>query len=403
MAMKAKGNSPRHVEQEIAKVTRILDECRFMLWSDISASKLQAYLAGLRAGDKGIGPRTSNSYLIAFKAFCHWCVRDGRVHESPVQYLSGVNEEMDIRRKRRTLSADELRRLIRAAEEGETIRGMPGPERAMLYRVVMGTGLRWAELQSLKRSSFDLEGNPPTVMVDAAYSKHRSEDILPLPELTAQTLAEYFAQSPALPHVHAFPHMPQNRHGAKMVKADLAGATEDGEEKKLPAISYKDEAGRVADFHALRHSFVTLLADGGVHPKTAQDLARHSDINLTMNRYTHTLLEKKSEALAVLPDFDAPVEFQKARATGTDGDSCLVPCLAQHEQLDPIQDDSSRRSEGAIDRGADMKKGPANTSETQHSQGLNHMVIPGGIEPPFPDRKSGVLTAGRWGRMSRLL
>ena len=141
----------------------------------------------------------------------------------------------------------------------------------------------------------------------------------------------------------------------------------------------------MADFHALRHSFVTLLADGGVHPKTAQDLARHSDINLTMNRYTHTLLEKQSEALAVLPDFDAPVGAQTARATGTDGDSCL----AQNGQADPIQDDSSRRSEAEIGRGAGTKKGPANTIETQHPQGLNQMVTPGGIEPPFPDRKSG--------------
>ena len=39
----------------------------------------------------------------------------------------------------------------------------------------------------------------------------------------------------------------------------------------------------------------------GVHPKIAQSLARHSDINLTMNRYTHILLETQSEALKALP------------------------------------------------------------------------------------------------------
>ncbi len=38
-------------------------------------------------------------------------------------------------------------------------------------------------------------------------------------------------------------------------------------------------------FHSLRHSFGTMLAASGVHPKTAQQLMRHSDINLTMSRY----------------------------------------------------------------------------------------------------------------------
>ena len=38
------------------------------------------------------------------------------------------------------------------------------------------------------------------------------------------------------------------------------------------------------DFHSLRHTFGTLLAASGIHPKTAQQLMRHSDINLTMSR-----------------------------------------------------------------------------------------------------------------------
>ena len=39
-------------------------------------------------------------------------------------------------------------------------------------------------------------------------------------------------------------------------------------------------------FHALRHTFITNLARSGVHPKTAQSLARHSTITLTMDRYS---------------------------------------------------------------------------------------------------------------------
>ena len=36
-------------------------------------------------------------------------------------------------------------------------------------------------------------------------------------------------------------------------------------------------------------------------------LARHSDINLTMNRYTHILLETQSDALKGLPELNGAV------------------------------------------------------------------------------------------------
>ena len=43
----------------------------------------------------------------------------------------------------------------------------------------------------------------------------------------------------------------------------------------------------VVDFHALRHSYITHLIRSGANPKVVQVLARHSDIRLTMQRYTH--------------------------------------------------------------------------------------------------------------------
>ena len=89
-------------------------------------------------------------------------------------------------------------------------------------------------------------------------------------------------------------------------------------------IPYVDDAGLFTDFHALRHSYISLLTAGGVHPKIAQRLARHSDINLTMSRYSHTLLKDEAEGLKALPQFPsvfdgAPrTEQTVLRATGTD-------------------------------------------------------------------------------------
>ena len=44
---------------------------------------------------------------------------------------------------------------------------------------------------------------------------------------------------------------------------------------------------------------------------------RHSDINLTMSRYSHTLRGQEAKAIESLPDFDTPISAE-AIATGTD-------------------------------------------------------------------------------------
>ncbi len=74
----------------------------------------------------------------------------------------------------------------------------------------------------------------------------------------------------------------------------------------------------MADFHSLRHTFISSLARGGVHPKIAQQLARHSTITLTMDRYSHTVIGELWDGLAVLPDL-SPIkpERERQRATGT--------------------------------------------------------------------------------------
>jgi integrase len=58
---------------------------------------------------------------------------------------------------------------------------------------------------------------------------------------------------------------------------------------------------RVADFHSLRHGFITYLVTANVPPKVAQMLARHSTITLTMDRYAHLGVVDLVEALKRLP------------------------------------------------------------------------------------------------------
>ena len=65
-----------------------------------------------------------------------------------------------------------------AAENScKTVEGMSGAERAFLYRMARKTGLRKSELASLTSKSFHFDSTP-RLIVEAAYSKHREEDIV---------------------------------------------------------------------------------------------------------------------------------------------------------------------------------------------------------------------------------
>lgn len=51
-------------------------------------------------------------------------------------------------------------------------------------------------------------------------------------------------------------------------------------------------------FHVLRHTYITMLARAGVHPSVMQALARHSDSRVTMEVYTHTVIDEQRAAAA---------------------------------------------------------------------------------------------------------
>ena len=289
-ALLAKGNTAKYADQTIQRVKSVFVGCRFVYWNDISASKVQRYIAILRDNDT-ISASTSNHYLQRVKQFSKWMVLDGRVDQSPVEHLQPINSSSDKRHQRRAIEPDELRRLLEVTRVAKRRYGMDGRERALLYKLAVETGLRANELRSLKKSSFDFDGLSVTVM--SGYTKNRKETTQWLKPDTAAELKEFFKDK--MPEAKAFggTYKRLTTKTAEMLKADLADA----------GIDYQDDAGRYFDFHALRGETGTLLAASGVHPKVAQSIMRHSNINLTMGIYTHAQTSQVEAAVNNLPDF----------------------------------------------------------------------------------------------------
>ena len=195
----------------------------------------------------------------------------------------------------------------------------------MLYILAAWTGFRRKEISSLTLRSFDLDADPPTVCVQAAYSKRRRLDSVPLHPVVVERLREWMAAKDGItPDVPLFPLKTRSGHfrkTARMMKRDLERA----------GLPYQDEDGLFADFHANRHTFISNLGKAGVQPKVAQSLARHSDINLTMNVYTHVGLGDQAfavEALPAPPGFDS--ETKEAGDAALQATGTLGPTEVEH-------------------------------------------------------------------------
>jgi integrase len=295
--LRSHGITEAHSKRVTNRARKVIEECGFVYWSQITASAVERFLATLRKTKKvegkkekkGLSVQTSNFYLQSIKQFCKFMVMDGRAIQSPIAHLKALNIRVDRRHDRRALTLKELLHLLTKTADGEAFDGITGPERSLLYRFAAETGLRAGEIRSLTCGSFDLDAKPPTVTVAAGYSKHRREDVVPLRPDTAEVMRDQLRMK--LPMAPAF-RLPSRYDLVDMLKADLVAA----------GIEYRDDANQVVDFQALRHTFITNLVNSGVHPRVAQKLARHSTITLTMDRYSHTLMDEQTQALAKLPD-----------------------------------------------------------------------------------------------------
>ena len=333
----AKGNTAKHVDLFTGRCRRAFKGCRATYWSELSATRLMAWLNEQRkdiVDDKGnlvkrgLGAHAVNGFVTALGGFAKWMQREGRTSDNPMLGLRKLNAKTDKRHPRRPYSVDEVKWLLDITRNGPDRHDMTGTERALLYRLAVETGFRANELRSLTRASFRLDGEHPGITVQAGYSKRRRDDLLPLRADTAAELREFL--STKLPGAKAF-NMPEKSYDVveKLLRPDLADARntwlgdartaeERAKREASSFLCYEDSAGRFADFHALRHTTGSWLAAAGVHPKVAQTIMRHSSIELTMNTYSHVLTGQEAAAVAALPSLDAVPARQQAKATGTD-------------------------------------------------------------------------------------
>ena len=269
--------------------------------SDLTAERVQSALA--RLIQEGRSLQTANHHRNAAKSFAKWLYETDRMRDYTLRRVTGYNVKEDLRHDRRTISVDEMRRLIDAAQAGKPYKSMTGPMRALCYRLAVASGLRYSEIGSVKPESFDWQAG--AVTIHAAYAKNGQTVTLPFAGELIDDLRRYVAPLPDGKPVFPLPH----DKGAAMVRRDLEAA----------GIPYRDAGGLVFDFHSLRCELATLADAAGVTPRVVQKMMRHSKLEMTA-KYTRPRPVDLESAAAMVPSLKpANIQPEAMVATGTHG------------------------------------------------------------------------------------
>ncbi|MGE5413952.1 MAG: tyrosine recombinase [Syntrophomonadaceae bacterium] len=202
-----------------------------------------------------------------------------------------VARHLDLPRQPRllpeTLSIEETERLLEAAGDGSSPRGLR--DRA-LVELLYAAGLRISEALRLDREDVSLEGGFVRVI-----GKGDRERLVPMGEVAIDWLGRYLDE--VRPGWLAVSHVAPVRGGPVfLTERGLRLARQQAWAGVKRAAAAAGLGDRVTP-HTLRHSFATHLLEGGADLRIVQELLGHASISTTQ-LYTHLTGERIREVYA---------------------------------------------------------------------------------------------------------
>lgn len=287
----------------------------------IDAKGLLRYIDDLKR--RGRSARRQQAAIMACQAFTRWLAREGRIAHDPLQGLAKPSPATDRRLERRMLSRDEWGWLYATTAASGERGGLTGSERARLYAVAIGTGLRAGELSRLRVADVAFGRSRVRIMAPASTTKNRRAAEIEATHL-ADLLREACAHKAPPARLLAMP----NRHRlAEIIRADLAAAREAWlassmtpqvreEREATDFLAERNARGERFDFHALRVSYGNHLRAGGANLREVMTAMRHGSADLTMKTYGRDVDDEAAAPSRLLGWITRPTP-DAHRATGT--------------------------------------------------------------------------------------
>ena len=260
---RATGHNEKYVRQQENHLKRVFDYCRWVTIDEMNIAGFEEWRSKVC-----VSANTKNHYLATLSCFAQWAFIRKYIGENPFRRCQKIKVWEPLQ-TRRALSRGEISRLLERSDN------------PVLYRFALSTGLRKGELEKIVWRDIDLDRK--FVRVRASVSKSRKIAYLPLSADLVEVLRKYRGAASSSDLVFG-------RIGEKWVK--------DFEKAEIDIHGVNERC----DFHSLRKTFITLLAVGGVNPRIVQELARHSNYNLTAKVYTDMgILDTKSAIKTLVP------------------------------------------------------------------------------------------------------
>jgi integrase len=245
---------------------------------DINRAQIEACLSDMKR--KGHATSTLRNIRATFSTVLQAAVERGFLEKNPAH---GIRiREADTKKERRFYSPAEMRRLLAVLTE---------PCRAVVSVAVL-TGMRIGEILALRWKRIDLLRG--TIEVAENYScgefvtpKTKSSlRMIPMSSALADVLEKHRAEGgQCTPEGLVFRTSKGTPLNAKnLYNRELAPACDQIEQ---PRVSW----------HSFRHTHATLLGEVGGSLKTAQALLGHSDLETTLNVYTHAIPDSQKTAV----------------------------------------------------------------------------------------------------------
>ena len=226
---------------------------------------LRHFAAGLH--DIGIGPRSQCRILSGIRSFYRFMLLDGRIDNDPTQLLESpqLGEHLP-----EVLTTDEVDRMEAAVDLSK----WEGHRNRAIIETLFSCGLRVSELVNLRLSSLYLDDG--FIRVTGKGSKER---LVPISQRAIIELGFWFDDRCHMDIKRGEEdYVFLNRRGSHLTRTMILIII-----KQLAA-----EAGitKTVSPHTLRHSFATVLLEGGADLRAIQAMLGHESIGTT-EIYTH--------------------------------------------------------------------------------------------------------------------
>lgn len=310
---------PSYLRQSTARINRMLRHIRVPRVRDLETHMLLKYRSDRIAG--GTGNSTVNGEIKLFKAMMNWADASGLIAENPVRKIKRLPvTKHHIRRSRRALSDDEIRRLLDAAREsdealqryrsasatiehgtkGAAWNARPRPERIRQYPLwftFVETGGRYSEVVRVVWGDINFERRE--LGFRHANTKNGKQREVPLFDVLVRELLDLREQHRRVlgrppradERVFLKPLGKQWEAQSKLLLRSLWSLMQRAKIERV------DSHGDRIDIHALRHTCATRMARKGVPITHVQRILGHSSIELTARFYTHLGIEDLRAAI----------------------------------------------------------------------------------------------------------